>query len=142
MYEQRVLKTLFGAAVTASFTYYILNGLAGEADSSSDGAVTASELADYVQGNVGSDPLPRSSHRPRSAKSPRLFVRGIHGVDTARVRACIGCKNVRKRRPRPNSSCARVRWACERRRKPAVCFQTPSAPKVVIIRERSPLVHP
>ncbi len=34
------------------FTYYVIRGLQGEADSSGDGIVTADELADYVRTNV------------------------------------------------------------------------------------------
>jgi tetratricopeptide (TPR) repeat protein len=34
------------------FTYYVIHGLQGEADSSGDGIVTADELADYVRTNV------------------------------------------------------------------------------------------
>jgi tetratricopeptide (TPR) repeat protein len=34
------------------FTYYVIKGLEGEADSSGDGIVTADELADYVRTNV------------------------------------------------------------------------------------------
>ena len=37
------------------FTYYVVRGLAGEADANGDGIVTADELAEYVHTNVRSD---------------------------------------------------------------------------------------
>lgn len=52
--EKSYESTIWGGGHGA-FTYYVMKGMEGEADSNGDGAVTADELAEYVHTNVRKD---------------------------------------------------------------------------------------
>jgi tetratricopeptide (TPR) repeat protein len=72
--EQSFEGTLWGGG-HGVFTYYVIQGLQGEADSSGDGAVSADELAEYVHTNVRRDTQARQNPTSdRGSFDPRMVL--------------------------------------------------------------------